>query len=130
MKKVLFLFALLAVLVPAVSLAQGGFTGANPQGCAAVTTITDIQSFICKLNDILAAIIPFLVALGILYFIWGVISFVIADDEAAKEKGRNRIVWGIIGLVVIIGVWALVRFVTTTFGLNNVQRIQYPTVPY
>ncbi|MEJ0002242.1 MAG: pilin [bacterium] len=94
-------------------------------------TITDIQSFVCKLNEILSALLPFLVTLGIIYFVWGVVSYVIADDEEAKKKGRDRMIYGIIGLVVIVGVWGLVSWVTTTFGLNNnTTQIIYPTVPY
>ena len=91
---------------------------------------TGIQAVICKIGEILNTIIPILIVLGVVYFVWGVISYVIGDDEEAKKKGRNRIIYGIIGLVVIVGMWGLVRIVTTTFGLNNINGgIQTPCVP-
>ncbi len=118
-------FALLAA--PLLTFAQT--TGSKPSVCTG-GQITTIQSLICKLNEILGAILPLLIALGVVYFVWGVISFVIASDEEAKTTGRDRMIWGIVGLVVIVGLWGLVRIVTNTFGINNVTNITLPTVPY
>jgi phosphotransferase system glucose/maltose/N-acetylglucosamine-specific IIC component len=122
--------------LPLVALAQIGSTG-NPGGtalrCSNVVTgtqVNNIQEFICKLNDILTAIIPFLIALGIVYFVWGVISYVIGNDEEAKKKGRDRMIYGIIGLVVIIAVWGIVRWVTSTFDVDNTGTITIPAVGY
>jgi len=42
----------------------------------------------------------------------------IADDEDAKTTGRNRMIYGIIGLVVIIGMWGLVAIVQNTLGIG------------
>ena len=75
-------------------------------------------------------IVPILIALGVVIFIWGVLTYVIASDEEAKSAGRNRIIWGIIGLAVIIGLWGLVRILTNTFGVQNTGEITFPTVPY
>jgi hypothetical protein len=110
-------------------LALAQVTGGTPTVCRG-GTITTIQSLICKLNEILGAILPFLIAIGVVIFVWGVIQFVIASDEEAKTTGRNRMIYGIVGLVVIVGMWGLVRIVTNTFDLRNTQNINFPTVPY
>ena len=114
-------------LAPVVALAQqtGGYTA-----CAPGAAVTTVQTFICKIGDILSAVVPILIILGVIYFVWGVITYVIASDEEAKKTGRNRIIYGIIGLAVIIAVWGLVKILTNTFGLSNVQQINYPTTPY
>ena len=75
------------------------------------------------------SVVPVLIALAVVYFVWGVISFVIADDEEAKSKGRDRIIYGIIGLAVIIGMWGLVNLLRNTFLLNNNTNVTLPTVP-
>jgi hypothetical protein len=116
-------------LTPLVALAQVG-TGLEPRKCISGARVTDVQTFLCKIGDILSAIIPILIALGVVYFVWGVITFVIASDEEAKSTGRNRMIWGIIGLAVIIALWGLVRILVNTFGLTNQQNIEFPTVPY
>jgi hypothetical protein len=104
-------------------------TGGTPTVCGS-GQITTIQGLLCKFSELLNAVLPVLIVLGVVYFVWGVVSFVISDDEEAKTAGRNRIVFGIIGLAVIIGVWGLVAIVRNTFGLNNVQQINLPTTPY
>ena len=75
---------------------------AETPGCAAAPAYT-IQSIICTIGNILNIVIPILIVLAVVYFIWGVITYVISSDEEAKKKGRDRIIYGIIGLVVIVG---------------------------
>ena len=79
----------------------------------------DITAIICKVGSILNTIIPVIIVLGVVYFVWGVVQYVIASDEEAKKTGRNRMIFGIIGLVVIVSMWGLVGIVTNTFGLNG-----------
>lgn len=69
-----------------------------------------------RISGLLSAFLPILVSIGVIYFIWGVIRYVIADDEEAKQKGKDRIIFGIIGLAVIISVWGLVFLLADTFG--------------
>ena len=78
-----------------------------------------LNAVLCKLSEIFRAVIPVLIALGVIYFVWGVITYVIADSEEAKKKGRDTIIFGIIGLAVIISVWGLVYLITATFGIDN-----------
>ncbi len=123
-KKLIVLSGFVFVLAPFVALAQ--VTGGT---LVCTGDIKKIGELLCKVAEILGAILPVLVALGMVYFVWGVISYVIASDEEAKSKGRNRIIYGIIGLAVIIGVWGLVTILNNTFGLGNVRNINFPTVP-
>lgn len=82
---------------------------------------TGALQIICKVQQILNAVVPLLMALGVVYFVWGVVQYVIADGEEAKTKGRDTIIFGIIGLAVIIGLWGLVNIVVNTFDLGGVS---------
>ena len=65
-------------------------------------------------------VIPLIFAVAVVMFIWGVVQYVIHDDEEAKkDKGKQFMVWGIIALTVMISVWGLVGIVGRTFGLNT-----------
>src|SRR6476659_1129828 len=102
-KKLMVLSGMVLGFAPLVALAQIA-TGAGVQGCGATGTtnnVTDIQVFLCKASSLLYAVVPFLIALGVVYFVFGVIMYVIASDEEAKKKGRNSIIFGLIGLAVI-----------------------------
>jgi len=92
---------------------------ANTAKAAAVCTGNGLGRLICQIQQILNSIIPILVLLGIVYFVWGVVQYVIFDDEEAKKRGRDRIIFGIIGLAVIVGLWGLVNLVVGTFGLSS-----------
>jgi hypothetical protein len=109
-KRLIVLSGLGVVIAPFLAFAQ------NQNLCAYQI---GIQAVICRIGEILNTIIPILIVLGVVYFVWGVITYMIGDDEEAKKKGRNRVIYGIIGLVVIVGMWGLVRIVTSTFNLNN-----------
>ena len=124
-KKLIVLSGSVLGFAPFIALAAGS-TGGTPTACAA-GNVSTIQGIMCKIAEILNAIIPVLVALGMVYFVWGVVSYVISDDEEAKKKGRNRIIYGIIGLAVIIAMWGLVGILTHTFGVQNVVP-QLPSV--
>lgn len=97
------------------------------------TTVTcgtsgDIQYIICRINQILGTIIPLLITLAVVVFIWGIISYVLAKEEEAKKEGRNKIIYGLIGLVVIVGLWGLVSIISSTFGIQNTT-VSLPCAP-
>jgi hypothetical protein len=81
----------------------------------------DIEDLILQFKDILNSIVPVLVALGIVYFVWGVVQYVIADGEEAKKKGKDRIIYGVIGFAVIVSLWGLVNIVVNTFFSDSIS---------
>ncbi len=78
-----------------------------------------IQNILTKITNLFGQLLPVLISFGVLYFIWGVINYFIADSEEAKQKGRDTVVFGVIGLAVIVSVWGLVGLVNQTFGLSG-----------
>lgn len=128
MKKKLGLLAGLSLLAPVAVFAQVGNISAR---CTSHPGIFNLNDVLCKIGDLLNAIVPILIALGVVYFVWGVITYVVSADEEVKTKGRDKMIYGIIGLAVIIGLWGLVKILTNTFGVDNAgQNITYPTTPY
>ncbi len=122
-KKLIVLSGFVLGLAPVVALAAetGRFTA-----CRSNVTYTTLESILCKIGDLLSTVVPILIALGVVYFVWGVITYVIASDEEAKSAGRNRVIYGI-----IVAVWGLVKILTNTFGIPTTgQDITLPTTPY
>ncbi len=97
----------LALLSPLVALAQSPIT-------TGTQTVTNLAN---SIRTILGYGITLLIILATLYFLWGVFKYVIEPEE--KDKARTQIVWGLIGLAVMVSVWGLVRFLTDSFGLTN-----------
>jgi len=120
-KKLIVLSGFALSFAPVVVLA------ATLGGCSSGNDGT-LGGVLCKIDQLLNAVIPVLISLAVVYFVWGVISYVIGDDQEAKKKGRDRIIFGILGLAVIIALWGLVRILTKTFGVDNAgQNITLPS---
>ena len=127
-KKLIVLSGFVSGLMPALALAAG--TSSNV--CIGGAGSADLTSVLCKVGQLLNTVVPVLIALGVVYFVWGVVTYVISSDEEAKKTGRNRIIYGIIGLAVIVALWGLVNILTNTFGLtgSNNNNIVLPTVNF
>jgi hypothetical protein len=128
-KKLMVLSGLILGSAPFIALAQVGTVGAAQGGCDLSSSGGTLFGLLCKFGTLLNAIIPILIALAVVYFVWGVVTYVVASDEEAKKTGRDRIIFGIIGLAVIIGMWGLVNLLRNTFGLNNTQNVTLPVIP-
>jgi hypothetical protein len=129
-KKLALLSGFVLSLAPFVAFAQITTTGSTTSGCNySAASGGTLIGMLCRIGQILNAVEPVLIALAVVYFIWGVVSFIMSSDEEAKTKGREKIIYGIIGLAVIIGLWGLVNLLSNTFGLSNTGNEQLPTVP-
>jgi membrane-associated HD superfamily phosphohydrolase len=71
------------------------------------------------IGNILAPLIPIIIGFAVVFFIWGVFKFVIAQGADDKSAGKQFMFWGIVGLFVIISLWGLVRILERTFNLNT-----------
>jgi hypothetical protein len=76
------------------------------------------MNLILKINEqIINPLILVLMAVALLYFLWGVMIFIKESGEAEGRKiGRNHLVWGLIGLVIMVSVWAILKVLTGTLG--------------
>lgn len=100
MKKIVSLSAVILGVTPMLVFAVG-------QNAFGLITI---------FNMLLSWVIPVLVTLAVVYFIWGIVQYMVnASDEEAKKAGRQKIINGLIGLFVIIAFWGIIRLVTNTF---------------
>ncbi len=79
-------------------------------------------------NTVINRLIPFIIALTVLVFLWGVFKFVIANDAEKRKEARGYMVWGIVSLFVMVAVWGLVNVLVRTFQLD-VNAPAGPQVP-
>jgi membrane-associated HD superfamily phosphohydrolase len=69
-------------------------------------------------SGILTPLVYLLVGLAVLVFVYGVFKFIKAEGEE-KQSGREFMIWGIIGIFVMISVWGLVAILQNTFNLSS-----------
>ncbi|MFA6503066.1 MAG: hypothetical protein WCT45_02320 [Candidatus Paceibacterota bacterium] len=84
------------------------------------------------LNDFLAKvvvqivnpIILLLAAAAFVVFVWGVFEFIVHSGDSHKRKeGKDAILWGLVGLVIIFGAYGIINIALGSFDLPAVQKI-------
>jgi hypothetical protein len=110
-------------LLPALVLAQ---TNQSVQISTGAINTT-IDALIGTVNRI----IPLLLGIAVLVFIWGVIKYVLAASDVERGKAVSRIVWSVVSLAAILAVWGLARLLINLFGLqpNDLSPGLIPRVP-
>lgn len=88
---------------------------------AATSEPSAITAFIEKLNGaIVNPIIVVMFACALFMFIWGVRGYIQgADNEEVRQKGANQIMWGIIGMAIMLMTFSIIRIVLNTFGITS-----------
>jgi hypothetical protein len=78
------------------------------------------QDFVTKINEaILFPVIALLMAVAFIVFLYGAFIFVKnANNEAARETGRNHLIYGVIGMLVMLSAFAILSVAANTFGLG------------
>ena len=106
---------------PNMSVGSGGSSGGvNPSILQGYAT-----SIIGIINSIL---VPVLMAVAFITFLFGVYKYFIlgADSDTERATGRQFVLWGVIGFVVILSLWALVNIVMGTLNLSAGTRPRIP----
>src|SRR5690606_30841410 len=84
-----------------------------------------VKKLIGMVGGIVQALIPIVIGLGVLVFLWGVLKYVLNSSDAGKAEGRTFMLWGIIALFVMVSVWGLVNILRDSLELNP----NTPTAP-
>ena len=80
------------------------------------------------INGLLKPVVPLLIGLAVVVFIYGVLTTVLSEGDK-KEEGKQYMLWGIIGIFVMVSVWGLVAIVSGTFQLDNTRHSIQMTIP-
>jgi hypothetical protein len=134
MKKIIYLILVLAIIVmPMLTFAADEFMGPCPDGSAvdpitgrcdggagdSCGSLSGIYRVLCVVQNVFNWLVLIFIALGVVYFVWGVVQFIKSDSEEDRQKGKDRMIYGIIGFAVILGLWGLVNILGKTFDLDS-----------
>ena len=99
---------------------------------------TPFVAFAATLQDMLFTVskaidftIPMLMALAILIFLWGIVKYILASGDPAKEKAaRSSIIYGLLGVLVLVAFWGIIQIVTNTFDIDTGGTLPQVNVPF
>ncbi|MFA5987253.1 MAG: hypothetical protein WC797_01200 [Candidatus Paceibacterota bacterium] len=79
----------------------------------------DLNTVVQKILGQLGSLPALILAIAVLYFLWGVVSYVRAGADGDIAEASAMIIWGLVAIFVIIAVWGLVGLISTTFGVGT-----------
>lgn len=82
-----------------------------------------LDQFIGKVNaNIINPIIVLLFALALMFFVYGIIEFISnRDNEEKKTTGKAHMIWGIVGITIMMSVFMLMKIVMNTFNIEGID---------
>ena len=112
------LIASIIAFAPAIALAQQ----------APVRNINELSA---KTIGIGNTIIGVLIAIAVIFIVYNLLMFIIHAGGEKRGEYQKGILWGIVGLAVILSIWGLVAILTNTFGTTgaNAPAQNYPVNP-
>ncbi len=88
----------------------------------------DVSSLLVFVRSLLTTATVIILAAAIVYFLWNVFKYVMAaGDEEKRKEGQSGIIYGIIGIAVMVSVYGLVNFFTRSANLDTTN-IAAPTL--
>lgn len=126
-KRIIATVLALAMVVPSVVFASPNINLGVNIGICLIGNCSNagngtISGELMVVYNIIQMLIIMSIGLAILFFLYGVLAYVTAgDSEEKRKKGRDRMIYGIIGIFVMVSVWGLVNILINTFGLGGLN---------
>ena len=80
-----------------------------------------VNNIVTNLSNLVNRIVPILLVIGTIVFLWGVIMFLTAGaDEEKRANARSLIIYGLVGLFVMVAAWGIVGLLVGFTGTGNV----------
>lgn len=80
----------------------------------------NFQELINLFLDLINTLVPVIFGLSVLVFFRGLALFIwSAGDSASHEKGKGIMIWGLVGLFVMVSLWGILKFAYGDFGFSQ-----------
>jgi len=88
------------------------------------------SGLITKFGALLSQLVPLLIGLAVVIFLFGVLRFIFSGDNDEKRKsGAWFMAYGILGLFVMVSIWGLVSFLGESLGIEGGDVADIPGLP-
>lgn len=68
-------------------------------------------------------VIPIIIVVAVLYFLVAVFRYISEKDSKKQLEHRQTIIWGLIGLFVLVSVWGIVEILSNILGLGSANPV-------
>ncbi len=80
------------------------------------------ESVLSNVNKLIVnPLINLLFALALAFFLYGVFQFIAnQENEEKKTTGKQHMLWGIVGIVIMLGVFTIMNMILKTFNIKGI----------
>ena len=118
MKKIFFSLLGLSLLLPLTTYAQVAACGGEK----------DFGWVVCTINQkVITPLIGLVVALAMLFFMWGLIKY-LGGDTKNKEEAKGVMWFSVLAMFVMFSIWGLVRVLMGTLEITGEETAPIPRV--
>jgi len=79
---------------------------------------------LCVIRLILEKVVVLLVSFAVIFFIYGITKYITAGEDE-----ENLMIYGIIGLFVMVSMWGIVYLLVNSFNLDLKREVEVPYFP-
>lgn len=88
-----------------------------------------VDNALTKLGGLITQATPIVVALALLAFFWGLVSYIFGSgNDDKRKKGIHIMIWGIIALFVMLSVFGIINALQSTLGVDQTTTINIPQI--
>lgn len=82
-----------------------------------------VDTFIAKVNEVIInPLILLMFALALVFFFYGIVEFLAnPESDEKKTKGKSHMIWGIVGITIMMGVWFIMHLVMNTLNIEGIN---------
>lgn len=63
-------------------------------------------------------LIAVLFAVTLAVFLWGIARYIwSAEDDASRSDGKKHMIWGLVGMLIIVSVYGIINVATSVLGI-------------
>ncbi|MEI6480562.1 MAG: hypothetical protein WCO12_03535 [bacterium] len=104
-KKILFFSVITSICSPLSTYAAG----------------TNIRDLTVGINSVMGRLVPLIIGFAMVVFLWGVLNYIFhANDVEKRKEGKNFMIWGLIGLFVMVSLWGIVAALANSLNFHLV----------
>lgn len=82
--------------------------------------VSDVNDLFALAEGILGKLVPMLIAVAVIILLVAILGYIKAGgDEDKKKTYKDLMIYGIIGLFVMVSIWGLVGILDKTLNLDN-----------
>jgi uncharacterized membrane protein YfcA len=90
---------------------------------------TDLFTLIYKSQNLLKILIPLLISVMVIWFIWTVVQYSMTTEEEKKKKAKKGIINALIGVFIVVSFWGIIAVIQNTTDVSNRVNPNMYTIP-